>query len=132
LQDEYETFVMVADVQAMTDNFDNPEKVRDSVYEVVLDNLDAGLDPDKSDIFVQSQITELAELTVYFMNLVSLERLQRNPTVKTEMKQKGLGANVPVGFVNYPLSQTADILSFNADLVPVGEVSPLWQTVSVS
>lgn len=121
LQDEYETFIMVADVQALTDNFDNPEKVRESVHEVALDNLAAGLDPEKSVIFVQSQIPELAELTVYFMNLISLERLQRNPTVKAEMKQKGFGANVSVGFVNYPLSQAADILSFNADLVPVGD-----------
>lgn len=121
LQDEYETYIMVADVQALTDNFDNPEKVRESVYEVALDNLAAGLDPEKSVLFVQSQIPELAELTVYFMNLVSLERLQRNPTVKAEMKQKGFGSNVPVGFVNYPLSQAADILAFNADLVPVGD-----------
>lgn len=121
LQDEYETFIMEADVQALTDNFDNPEKVRESVYQVALDNLAVGLDPEKSVLFVQSQIPELAELTVYFMNLVSLARLQRNPTVKAEMKQKGFGANVPVGFVNYPLSEAADILGFNADLVPAGE-----------
>lgn len=121
LQNEYETYIMVADVQALTDNFDNPEKIRESVYEVTLDNLAAGLDPKKSVLFVQSQIPELAELTVYFMNLVSLERLQRNPTVKSEMKQKGFGSNVPVGFVNYPLSQAADILAFNADLVPAGD-----------
>lgn len=121
LQDEYETFIMVADVQALTDNFDNPEKVRESIHEVALDNLAAGLYPQKSVLFVQSQIPELAELTVYFMNLISLERLQRNPTVKAEMKQKGFGTNVSVGFVNYPLSQAADILGFNADLVPVGD-----------
>ena len=121
LQNEYETYIMVADVQALTDNFDNPEKVRESVYEVALDNLAAGLDPEKSVLFVQSQIPELAELTVYFMNLVSLERLQRNPTVKAEMKQKGFGSNVPVGFVNYPLSEAADILGFKADLVPAGD-----------
>lgn len=121
LQDDYKTYIMVADVQALTDNFDNPEKVRESVHDVTLDNLAAGLDPEKSVLFVQSQIPELAELTVYFMNLVSLERLQRNPTVKAEMKQKGFGSNVPVGFVNYPLSQAADILAFNADLVPVGD-----------
>ncbi len=120
LQDEYETYIMVADVQALTDNFDNPKKVRESVYEVALDNLAVGLDPQKSVLFVQSQVPELTELTVYFMNLISLERLQRNPTVKAEMKQKGYGGNVPVGFVNYPLSQTADILAFNADLVPAG------------
>lgn len=121
LQDEYETFIMEADVQALTDNFDHPEKVRESVYQVALDNLAVGLDPKKSVLFVQSQIPELAELTVYFMNLVSLSRLQRNPTVKAEMKQKGFGANVPVGFVNYPLSEAADILGFNADLVPAGD-----------
>lgn len=121
MQDEFETYIMQADVQALTDNFDNPEKVRESVYEVALDNLAVGLDPKKSVLFVQSQIPELAELTVYFMNLVSLERLQRNPTVKAEMKQKSFGANVPVGFVNYPLSQAADILAFNADIVPVGD-----------
>lgn len=121
LQDEYETFIMQADVQALTDNFDNPDKVRESVYQVALDNLAVGLDPSKSVLFVQSQIPELAELTVYFMNLVSLARLQRNPTVKSEMKQKGFGANVPVGFVNYPLSEAADILGFNADLVPAGD-----------
>lgn len=121
LQDEYETFIMEADVQALTDNFDNPEKVRESVYQVALDNLAVGLDPKKSVLFVQSQIPELAELTVYFMNLVSLARLQRNPTVKAEMKQKGLGSNVPVGFVNYPLSEAADILGFKADLVPAGD-----------
>lgn len=121
LQDDYETYIMVADVQALTDNFDKPEKVRESVCEVALDNLAAGLDPKKSVLFVQSQIPELAELTVYFMNLISLERLQRNPTVKAEMKQKGFGSNVPVGFVSYPLSQAADILAFNADIVPVGD-----------
>ena len=121
LQDEYETFIMEADVQALTDNFDNPEKVRESVYQVALDNLAAGLDPKKSVLFVQSQIPELAELTVYFMNLISLARLQRNPTVKAEMQQKGFGTNVPVGFVNYPLSEAADILGFRADLVPAGD-----------
>lgn len=121
LQDEYETFIMQADVQALTDNFDKPEKVRESVYQVALDNLAVGLNTDKSVLFVQSQIPELAELTVYFMNLVSLARLQRNPTVKAEMRQKGFGANVPVGFVNYPLSEAADILGFKADLVPAGD-----------
>lgn len=121
LQDQYETYIMQADVQALTDNFDNPEKVRESVYEVALDNLAVGLDPKRSVLFVQSQVPELTELTVYFMNLISLERLQRNPTVKSEMKQKGFGANVPVGFVNYPLSQVADILAFNADIVPAGD-----------
>jgi tryptophanyl-tRNA synthetase len=121
LQDSYETFVMLADVQALTDNFANPTKVHNAVFEVAIDNLSAGIDPDKSTIFVQSMIPELAELSVYFMNLVSLSRLQRNPTVKDEMKQKGYGANIPVGFLNYPISQAADILGFQADLVPVGK-----------
>jgi len=121
LQDSYETFVMLADVQALTDNFANPSKVHDSVFQVAIDNLSVGIDPDKSTIFVQSLIPELAELSVYFMNLVSLSRLQRNPTVKDEMQQKGYGANIPVGFLNYPISQAADILGFQADLVPVGK-----------
>lgn len=121
LQDQYETYIMEADVQALTDNFNNPGKVRDSIFEVALDNLAVGLDPAKSVLFVQSQIPELAELTIYFMNLVSLSRLQRNPTVKAEMIQKEFGANVPVGFVNYPLSEAADILGFKADLVPAGD-----------
>jgi tryptophanyl-tRNA synthetase len=112
---------MLADIQALTDNFANPSKVRDSVFQVAIDNLSAGIDPNKSMIFVQSLIPELAELSVYFMNLVSLSRLQRNPTVKDEMQQKGYGANIPVGFLNYPISQAADILGFQADLVPVGK-----------
>jgi len=121
LQTEYETYIMQADVQALTDNFDHPEKVRDSIIEVAMDNLAVGVDPNVATLFVQSQVPELAELTVYFMNLVTMARLERNPTVKTEMKQKGFASNVPVGFFNYPLSQAADILGFNADLVPVGE-----------
>jgi tryptophanyl-tRNA synthetase len=121
LQHEYETFIMNADVQALTDNFDHPEKVRDAVLDVAMDNLAVGLDPNVATLFVQSQVPELAELTVYFMNLVTMARLERNPTVKSEMKQKGFGSNVPVGFFNYPLSQAADILGFNADLVPVGD-----------
>lgn len=121
LQDSYETFVMLADMQALTDNFTNPSKVHDSVFQVAIDNLSAGIDPNKSTIFIQSLIPELAELSVYFMNLVSLSRLQRNPTVKDEMQQKGYGANIPVGFLNYPISQAADILGFQADLVPVGK-----------
>jgi tryptophanyl-tRNA synthetase len=121
LQNSYETFVMLADVQALTDNFANPSKVHDAVFQVAIDNLSAGVDPDKSTIFIQSMIPELAELSVYFMNLVSLSRLQRNPTVKDEMQQKGYGQNIPVGFLNYPISQAADILGFQADLVPVGQ-----------
>lgn len=121
LQDEYETFIMVADVQALTDNFDNPQKVRDNVLEVTMDNLAVGLDPKKVTFFIQSQIPEIAELTVFFMNLVSMGRLQRNPTVKEEMKQRGFEGEVSVGFINYPISQAADILFLKANLVPVGE-----------
>ena len=121
LQDDYRQFIMIADIQALTDNAKNPQKVIDNISEVTLDYLATGIDPDKTTIFVQSLIPELAELTVYFMNLVTLARLQRNPTVKDEMKQKGFGANVPVGFLVYPISQAADILAFKADLVPVGE-----------
>ncbi len=120
LQDEYETFIMVADVQALTDNFDNPQKVRDNVEQVTMDNLAVGLDPQKVTFFIQSQIPEIAELTVFFMNLVNMGRLTRNPTVKDEIKQK-FNEEVPVGFVNYPISQAADILFLKANLVPVGE-----------
>lgn len=121
LQDEYETFIMVADVQALTDNYDNPSKVRENILEVTMDNLAVGLDPDKVNFFIQSQIPEIAELTVFFMNLVTLEKVLRNPTVKTEIKQKfGEGA-VPVGFINYPISQAADILFLRTNLVPAGE-----------
>lgn len=120
LQDEYETYIMLADVQALTDNFEHPEKLAENIREVVLDYLSVGIDPAKSTIFVQSKIPEIAELTVFFMNLVTLARLQRNPTVKDEMKQKGFGANVPVGFLAYPVSQAADITFIKADLVPVG------------
>jgi len=126
LQNEYETFIMSADVQALTDNFDNPQKVRDNVLEVAMDNLAVGLDPNKVTFFIQSQIPEIAELTVYFMNLVTLARLQRNPTVKDEMQQKGFGNEIPVGFLSYPISQAADILFLKADLVPVGnDQSPM-------
>lgn len=121
MQDEYETFIMEADVQALTDNFEDPQKVHDAVFEATLDNLAVGLDPNKATIFIQSQIPELAELTVYFMNLVTLARLQRNPTIKDEMVQKGFGANVPVGFLCYPISEASDILGFRADVVPAGE-----------
>lgn len=126
LQDEYETFIMSADVQALTDNFDNPQKVRDNVLEVAMDNLAVGLNPNKVIFFIQSQIPEIAELTVYFMNLVTLARLQRNPTVKNEMLQKGFGNEIPVGFLSYPISQAADILFLRANLVPVGaDQSPM-------
>ncbi len=121
LQDSYQIFVMLADIQALTDNYQTPGKVHDAVFQIAIDNLSAGLDPEKSTLFIQSLIPELAELTVYFMNLVTLSRLQRNPTVKDEMQQKGYGNNIPVGFLNYPISQAADILGFNADVIPVGK-----------
>lgn len=120
LQDEYETFIMVADVQALTDNFEHPEKLGENIREVVLDYLSVGIDPEKATIFIQSQVPQIAELTIFYMNLVTLARLERNPTVKDEMKQKGFGANVPLGFLAYPVSQAADITFLKADLVPVG------------
>jgi len=126
LQDEYETYVLIADVQALTDNFNNPEKVRDNVLQVAMDNLSVGVDPKKSNIYIQSMIPEVADLTVYYSNLVTIARLQRNPTVKTEISQKKAlfgedGGSVTYGFLGYPISQAADITAFNADLVPVGE-----------
>ncbi len=122
LQNEHEkNFYMIADVQALTDNAENPEKVRANVLEVAMDNLACGLDPEKTTFFIQSQIPEIAELTIYFMNLVTLARLRRNPTVKNEMQQKGYGDDVPAGFLMYPVSQAADILTFKANTVPVGE-----------
>ncbi len=123
LQNQYETYILIADVQALTDNFNNPEKVRDNVKEVLLDYLAAGIDPSKSTIVLQSKIPAIAELTVFFSNLVSLARLSRNPTVKEEIKQKAqiFNDSVTYGFFGYPVSQAADILSFNADLIPVGE-----------
>jgi len=121
LQGSYDQFVMIADVQALTDNFENPEKVRDNIKEVLLDYLAVGIDPTKTTILIQSMIPEIAELTVFYLNLVTLERVLRNPTVKDEIKQKGFGQQIPAGFVMYPISQAADITVFNADLVPVGE-----------
>lgn len=121
LQNEYEQFIMIADMQALTDNAENPEKVRSNVLEIALDYLSVGIESEKNVIFIQSLVPELSELTMYFMNLVTLARLQRNPTVKDEMKQKGFGNNVPVGFLVYPVSQAADITAFKAELVPVGE-----------
>ncbi len=115
-------YVFEADAQALTDNIDNPDKVRQNVIEVALDYLAAGLDPSKSTIFIQSQIPELCELTFYFMDLVSVSRLQRNPTVKTEIQMRGFsGESIPVGFFTYPISQAADITLFKATTVPVGE-----------
>lgn len=121
LQDEYDQFVMIADVQALTDNFEDPQKVRENVKELVLDYLAVGIDPSKTTILIQSMIPEIAELTVFYLNLVTLERVLRNPTVKDEIKQKGFGQNIPAGFAMYPISQAADITIFNASLVPVGE-----------
>lgn len=114
-------FVFIADSQALTDNIDNPEKVRQNVIEVALDYLACGLDPEKATIFIQSQIPELCELTFYYMDLVSVSRLQRNPTVKTEIQMRNFEASIPVGFFTYPISQAADITAFRATTVPVGE-----------
>ena len=114
-------FIMIADAQALTDNFENPEKVRQNIIEVALDYLSCGLDPAKSTLFIQSQISELTELTFFYSNLVTVSRLQRNPTVKTEIKMRNFEASIPVGFFTYPISQAADITAFKANAVPVGE-----------
>lgn len=121
--DSIERFVMIADVQALTDNFNNPQKVRDNVYQVLLDYLSVGIDSEKTTIFLQSMVPELAELTVYYSNLVTIARLERNPTVKTEIAQKKdvFGESVTYGFLGYPVSQAADITAFEGELVPVGE-----------
>lgn len=121
-ESEYDKmYVMIADSQALTDNFDNPEKIRENLIEVALDYLSVGINPDKVSIFIQSQVSELTELTFYFLNLVTLSRLERNPTVKTEIKQKLFETSLPAGFLIYPVSQAADILLFDANIVPVGE-----------
>lgn len=123
LQDEYETFILVADVQALTDNYDEPEKIRENILETTIDNLAVGLDPNRVTFYVQSQVPSIAELTVFFMNLVTLEEVLRNPTVKDEVKQKQnkFQGNPPFGFVAYPVSQAADILITRAQVVPVGD-----------
>lgn len=123
LQNEgkYDPYIMIADTQALTDNARDPEKIRNSLIEVALDYLAVGLDPEKSTIYVQSQIPALFELTAYYMDLVTVARLERNPTVKTEIKQKGFKDSIPVGFLNYPVSQAADITAFKATLIPVGD-----------
>ncbi len=133
LQREYETFVLIADLQALTDHADNPALIRQSVLEVALDYLAVGIDPAVAAIVVQSHVPELAELTMYFLNLVTVARLQRNPTVKDEMRQKGFEADVPAGFFVYPVSQAADITAFGAHLVPVGadQVPMIEQTVEI-
>ena len=115
------TFIMIADAQALTDNAENPEKVRQNVIEVALDYLACGLDPEKSTIFIQSQVPELCELAFYYMNLVTVSRLQRNPTVKTEIQMRNFETSIPVGFFTYPISQASDITAFKATTVPVGE-----------
>lgn len=126
LQDEYNSFFEIADVQALTDNFNNPTKVRENVHEITMDLLACGIDPNKATIFIQSMIPEIAELTVYYSNLVTMARLYRNPTVKTEISQKkalfgNSGESVTYGFVGYPVSQAADITAFEGECVPVGE-----------
>lgn len=118
---EYDkTFIMIADAQALTDNMENPEKVRQNIIEVALDYMSCGLDPAKSTLFIQSQISELCELSFYYMNLVTVSRLQRNPTVKSEIQMRNFEASIPVGFFTYPISQAADITAFKATTVPVG------------
>ena len=114
-------FVMIADAQALTDHADNPEKIRQNIIEVALDYLSVGLDPAKTTIFIQSQVPELTELAFYYMNLVTVSRVQRNPTVKTEIKMRNCEASIPVGFFCYPVSQASDITAFRATTVPVGE-----------
>ena len=126
MQYDYDTYVIIADVQALTDNFNEPEKVKDSIKELVIDYLSVGIDPKHSKIFIQSKIPEIAELTVFFSNLVTLSRLQRNPTVKSEIAQKkdlfgSKGESLTYGFLGYPVSQTADLCAFNCDVCPVGD-----------
>ncbi|MBP5180467.1 MAG: tryptophan--tRNA ligase [Clostridiales bacterium] len=119
---EYEKiFIMIADAQALTDNVDNPEKIRENIIEVALDYLSCGIDPEKSNILIQSELSELTELTFYYMNMVTVSRLERNPTVKSEIQLRNFEASIPVGFFCYPISQTADITAFRATTVPVGE-----------
>ena len=133
LQDEHDQFVIIADIQALTDNSANPWKVRENILEVALDYLAVGLDPKRTTIFIQSLVPELAELTTYYLNLVTLARLQRNPTVKDEISQRGFDGKIPAGFLCYPVSQAADITAFKADLVPVGEdqLALIEQTVEI-
>ncbi len=116
-----EFYIMIADAQALTDNYGNVQKVKDNVLQVMLDYLAVGLDPNKVTFFVQSEVSELTEFTFYYMNLVTLSRLERNPTVKEELKQKGMSKSIPMGFLTYPVSQTADITAFNATIIPVGD-----------
>jgi tryptophanyl-tRNA synthetase len=133
LQEEYETFILIADVQALTDHFEHPEILQQNIREVAKDYLAVGIDPARSTILIQSMIPEIAELAVYYLNLVTVARLQRNPTVKDEMQQKGFEQNLPAGFLVYPVHQAADITIFNADLVPVGkdQLPMIEQTVEI-
>ncbi len=121
LQNDYEMYIMSADMQALTDNFENPKKIQDNVFETILDNLAVGIDPKITTLFIQSQIPELTELFAFYLNLTTVSRLERNPTIKTEIAQKGFEESVPAGFLCYPVSQAADITAFKAELVPVGE-----------
>jgi tryptophanyl-tRNA synthetase len=133
LQDTYFQYVMLADLQALTDHMEHPEKVRESIIEVAIDYLSVGIDPKKTVILVQSRLPQLSELTMYYLNLVTLNRLKHNPTVKAEIKQKGFKEGVPAGFMIYPVSQAADITAFKANLVPVGEdqLPMIEQTVEI-
>ena len=119
--DYSEYYIMIADTQALTDNADNVDKIKNNIIQVAIDYISAGIDPKKVTIFIQSQVPELFEITAYFMNLVTVSRLQRNPTIKDEIKQRAFEKSLPIGFLNYPVSQAADILAFNANIVPVGE-----------
>lgn len=123
LQDKFDTYILIADVQALTDNFNNPEKVRKNVNEILLDQLSVGIDPNKATFFVQSMIPEIPELTIYYSNLVTMARLERNPTIKTEIaaKKELFGESVTYGFIGYPVSQAADITAFKGEIVPVGD-----------
>jgi tryptophanyl-tRNA synthetase len=121
LQQQYDSFIMIADLQALTDNFDNPHKITKNVLEVIKDYISVGVDPQYATIFIQSQVPQIAELTLYYMNLVSVSRLERNPTIKTEIQQKDFGASLPAGFLCYPINQAADITIFKAEIVPVGD-----------
>ncbi len=121
LQDEYDQYILVADIQALTDNAENPQKVRDNVKELLLDYLSVGIDPSKTTICIQSLIPAIAELTVFYLNLVTVARLERNPTVKSEIKLRAFSGGIPAGFLTYPVSQAADITAFGAHLVPAGE-----------
>ena len=133
LQETHKQFVMIADMQALTDNAEDPDKVKKSIIEVALDYLAIGLDPSKTVMFIQSHIPPLSELTMYFLNLVTWNRLKHNPTVKAEIKQKGYGENIPAGFLIYPISQAADITAFKAQFVPVGDdqLPMLEQTIEI-